>query len=95
LLALPWAHSAFLAQPIDTLRGKIARCRTTLEADAPLAPPVPTASPAGSPAAPGPAPAAMPFARAMTVRDTIPRGNQRGAARLVAEWGRHETLWDC
>jgi transposase len=87
LLALQLAHLDFLDEQLDTLRGEITRRLTDLGAGKPLAAPVETAGPAERAADPGSSAAPMTFPQAVSVLDTIPGVNQRGAELLVAEWG--------
>ncbi|MBI3329977.1 MAG: IS110 family transposase [Nitrospinae bacterium] len=87
LLALQLAHIDFLDEQIDTLSVEIARRLLDLGAGEPPAMSVETAGTAGSAADPGAPPAPMTFIRAITVLDTIPGVDQRGAELLVAEWG--------
>jgi transposase len=87
LLALQLAHIDVLDEQIDTLSGAITRRLTDLEADAPPVAPMPMDDPAACAMALGAPPAPMTFARAVSVLDTIPGVNQRGAELLVAEWG--------
>jgi transposase len=85
LLALQLAHVDFLDEQIDTLSADITRSLMTL---APGAPPTPTAEAAdGNPGAPDTSTAPLSFTRAVSVLDTIPGVDQRGAELLVAEWG--------
>ena len=81
------AHIDFLDEQLDTLRGEITGRLTDLGAGQPPAAPVETADPAECGADPGLASAPMTFPQAVSVLDTIPGVNQRGAELLVAEWG--------
>jgi transposase len=85
LLALQLAHVDFLDEQIDTLSADITRSLTTLE---PGAPPPPRAEAAdGNPGASDTPTEPLSFTRAVSVLDTIPGVDQRGAELLVAEWG--------
>jgi len=82
LLAIQLAHIDFLDEQIEALSTEITRCVADLDGGVGRAVP--------GEVAPMPAPAVMPemtFARATTLLDTIPGGNQRGAEMLLAEWG--------
>ena len=87
LLALPLAHIDCLDEQLDTLSGEMTCRLTDLGAGQPPAAPVETADPAECGADPGLASAPMTFPQAVSVLDTIPGVNQRGAALLVAAWG--------
>jgi transposase len=87
LLALPWAHIDLLDEQIALLNADITRGLMTL---GPREAPAPTArgeEPDGNISAPDPVTSPLPFARAVSVLDTIPGVDQRGAELLVAEWG--------
>ena len=85
LLALPWAHVDCLDEQLDTRRADITRSLTALE---PGAPPPPAAQAAdGKPGASHTSTAPLGCTRAVSMLDTMPGVEQRGAARLVAEWG--------
>jgi transposase len=85
LLALPWAHIDFLDEQIDALNTAITH---NLMALGPSEPPAPAAREAGgNPGAPDTSTGPLPFTRAVSVLDTIPGVDQRGAELLVAEWG--------
>jgi transposase len=84
LLALPWAHIDFLDEQIDTLSADITRSLMTLT---PGVPPTPTPEADGNPGASDASTAPLSFTRAVSVLDTIPGVDQRGAELLVAEWG--------
>jgi transposase len=85
LLALQLAHVDFLDEQIDALSADMTRSLMTLE---PGTPPTPTAEEAGgNPGAPDTSTEPLPFTRAVSVLDTIPGVDQRGAELLVAEWG--------
>jgi transposase len=87
LLALQLAHIDFLDEQLDTLSGEITRRLTDLGAGQPPAAPVETTGPAEGVVAPGSSSTPMTFPQAVSVLDTIPGVNQRGAELLVAEWG--------
>jgi transposase len=85
LLALQLAHVDFLDEQIDTLSVDITHSLMTL---APGAPPTLTAEQAdGNPGALDTSTEPLSFARAVSILDTIPGVDQRGAELLVAEWG--------
>jgi transposase len=89
LLALQLAHIDFLDEQIDTLNTDITR---GLMALGPSEPPAPAAREAGgTPIAPDMSTGPLPFPRAVSVLDTIPGVDQRGAELLVAEWGTEMT----
>jgi transposase len=88
LLTMQLAHIDFLDEQIDALSTEIAHCVSALGVDAPSRPLADTAPPAGETGdlkASGSPP--LSFARAVTVLDTIPGVDLRGAELLVAEWG--------
>ena len=89
LLAMQVAHIDFLDEQLEALSADITRLLTELSAA-----PTPPSSTATAP--PGAVESAseltgldlpLTYARAVTVLDTIPGVDQRGAALLVAEWG--------
>jgi transposase len=90
LLALQWAHIDFLEEQSETLSADITRLLPELSATPPTPPPTASVGATGAlgsvaePASPTPP---LTCARAVTVLDTIPGGNQRGGELLVAEWG--------
>jgi len=87
LLAMQLAHIDFLDEQIDTLSVAITGRLTELSAGDPPATPADTAGAMGG-AGDANAPAApLTFTRAITVLDTIPGVDQRGAELMVAEWG--------
>jgi transposase len=86
LLALQLAPIDFLDEQLDTLSDEITCRLTDLGAGHPPVAPVETAGPAECGADPGSASAPMTFPQAVSVLDTIPGVNQRGAELLVAEW---------
>jgi transposase len=89
LLALQLAHIDFLDEQIDTLNEDITR---SLMALGPGEPPAPAAREAsGNTGAPDTLTGPLPFTRAISVLDTIPSVDQRGAEQLVAEWGTEMT----
>jgi transposase len=87
LLAIHLAPSDFLDAPIEALSGEMRRCWATLSADD--APPRGHhEASAGCPEAdPCPPDRPLTFTRAITLLDTLPGVDQRGAARGVAETG--------
>ena len=85
LLALQLAHIDFLDEQIDTLNTDITRGLMAVGPSEPLAP---AAREVGAnPGAPDTSTGPRPFPRAVSVLDTIPGVDQRGAELLVAEWG--------
>ena len=87
MLAIQLAHIDFLDEQIEALSAEITRCLTDLSAS--NAPPTGSdAAGAGRPEA-DPPPPHMPltFTQAITLLDTIPGVDQRGAERWVAETG--------
>jgi transposase len=87
LLAIQLAHIDFLDEQIDALSTEITRCLTDLSAeDAPVPPAVPTAVVEHTPE-PSPPRPPLTFMRAITLLDTIPGIDRRGAERWVAETG--------
>jgi transposase len=84
LLALPWAHVDCLDEQIDTLSADITRSFMTLT---PGAPPTPAAEADGNPGASDTSTEPLSFTHAVSVLDTIPGVDQRGAELLVAAWG--------
>jgi transposase len=85
LLALQLAHVDCLDEQIDTLSVDITHRLMTL---APGAPPIPTAEQAdGNPGTLDASTEPLSFAGAVSILDTIPGVDQRGAELLVAEWG--------
>ena len=87
LLTIQLAHLDFLDEQIEALSVEITCVLTDLSGGEPpstLANPSPPAEPVAGPASPQPP---LTFARAVSVLDTIPGVNQRGAELLVAEWG--------
>jgi transposase len=87
LLALQLAHIDFLDEQIDTLNADITRSLMVLGSGEPPAPAAEAQETGGNPGAPDTATGPLPFARAVSVLDTIPGVDQRGAELLVAEWG--------
>jgi transposase len=91
LLALPLAHIDFLDEPLAALNAEITRDLSALEPGDPPTPAADTPLPVGAPGytadpeATGDTP--LSFAGAITLLDTIPGVDQRGAELLVAEWG--------
>jgi transposase len=87
MLAIQLAHIDFLDEQIEALSGEITRCLTDLSAEEILPPPsasTAAADGAAEPAVPG---APLTFTRAITLLDTIPGVDRRGAERWVAETG--------
>jgi transposase len=88
LLAWPWAPLDFWDEPIDPRRGEITPALGEL--DAGVTPSPTLAGTTGGVAGPGareaPRPP-LPFPQAMAGLETIPGGDRRGAALLVAEGG--------
>jgi transposase len=83
LLALQLAHVDFLDEQIDTLSADITHSLTALE---PGAPPTPAAQAAdGNPGASNTSTEPLSCTRAVSMLDTIPGVDQRGAELLVAE----------
>jgi transposase len=90
LLTRQWAHRDFLDEQIDAVSVEIMGSLTELEPGGAVAPPSGRAEAVGeatATGAPREAASPLPFARAVTVLDTIAGVDQRGAERLVAEWG--------
>ena len=85
LLALQLAHIDFLDEQLDTLNTDITRGLMALGPSEPLAPAAREAG--GNPGAPDTSTGPLLFTRAVSVLDTIPGVDQRGAELLVAEWG--------
>jgi transposase len=90
LLTMQLAHIDFLDEPIDALSVEIMRSLTELEPGGPSTP-LSTSGDAVEEAecaaAPGGPSSPLSFAQAVSVLDTIPGVDQRGAELLVAEWG--------
>jgi transposase len=87
LLTIQLAHLDFLDEQIEALSVEITCVLTDLSGGEPpstVANPCPPAEPVAAPASPQ---SPLTFARAVSVLDTIPGVNQRGAELLVAEWG--------
>jgi transposase len=90
LLTMPLAHIDFLDAQIDALSVEIMRSLTELEQSAPSTPPggsVDVIGETGCAAAPKGPGSPLSFAQAVSILDTIPGVDQRGAELLVAEWG--------
>jgi transposase len=87
LLAMQLAHIDFLDEQIEALSAEITRCLTDLST---MEPPEAPAGSVGAveggeePSLPG---TPMRFSQAVSVLDTIPGVDRRGAEVLVAEWG--------
>src|SRR5262249_49130683 len=87
LLAIQLAPVDFLDEQIAALSTEITRYLTALEPEEPPAETAERADEAGRVLEPDPPTSPMSFAQAVTVLDTVPGVDQRGAALLVAEWG--------
>jgi transposase len=87
LLALQLAHIDFLDEQIDALNTEITRGLMVLGPGEPTAPAAEAQEAGGTTSAPDTATGPLPFTRAVSVLDTIPGVDQRGAELLVAEWG--------
>jgi transposase len=90
LLTFQLAHIDFLDEQIEALGAEIMRVLTELGTEVPPCPPTDEAQvpgEQGGPAAPDAPDTPLPFAHAVTVLDSIPGVDQRGAELLVAEWG--------
>jgi transposase len=87
LLVLQLAHIDFLDEQIETLNAEITGYLAALGPGEPPANTSGRLEAASSAAEPGPSTASMSFARAVSVLDTIPGVNQRGAELWVAEMG--------
>jgi transposase len=81
LLTIQLTHIDFLDEQIEALSAEITRALMDLSGGEPSPPPADASLPAATPRAP------LTFAGAVSVLDTIPGVNQRGAEMLVAEWG--------
>jgi transposase len=90
-LARPWAPRAFLDAPLAALRAEMAPARAPRTPSDPPPPAADTTLPVGAPGymadpdAPGDPP--LRVACAIPLRETMAGVDQRGAERLVAEWG--------
>jgi transposase len=85
LLTIQRAHLDFLDEQIEALSAESARGVTELSGGEPSAVPADPAHPATpTPAAPQ---GALTFAQALSLLDTLPGVDQRGAELLVAAWG--------
>jgi transposase len=84
-LALQLAHIDCLDEQIDTRHTDITRDLMALGPNEPLAPAAREAG--GNPGPPDTSTGPLPFTRAVSVRDTLPGVDQRGAELLVAEGG--------
>jgi transposase len=87
LLALPWAHIDVLDEPMALLNAAITRGGMTLGPREPPTPPAPGEETDGTMSAPDTVTSPWPCARAVSGLDTSPGVDQRGAERLVADWG--------
>jgi transposase len=87
LLAIQLTHIDFLDEQIETLGTEITACLTALSLAS--GPPTPTEGPpeAERTVTEAGATSSVSFTQAITLLDTIPGVNQRGAEMLVAEWG--------
>jgi transposase len=84
LLVLQLAHIDFLDEQIETLNAEITRCLMALDPAAPPALPPTTGEGAAHPASPLPP---LTYERAITLLDTMPDVDRRGAEVWVAETG--------
>jgi transposase len=84
LLAMQLAHLDFLDEQIESLSAEITRCLTDLSASEPPEAPVGSIGEVERGAEPSPP---ISFSQAVTLLDTIPGVDRRGAEVLVAEWG--------
>jgi transposase len=90
LLTMQLAHIDCLDEQIDALSAEIMRSLPQLNPGGPSMPPrvrVDAVGEAGGAADPGETSAPLSFAQAVTILDSIPGVDQRGAELLVAEWG--------
>jgi transposase len=87
LLAIQLAHIDFLDEQIEALSTELTRYLTDLEPAAPPAETAGRADEAGRVPEPDPPTSPRPLAQAVTVLDTLPGVDQRGAEVLVAAWG--------
>jgi transposase len=87
LLTIQLAHLDFLDEQIDALSAEIASVLTELSGGEPPSTQTDPSPPVEPTRAPAPPPSPLTFARAVSLLDTIPGVNQRGAELLVAEWG--------
>lgn len=74
-----------LDEPIEALRAEMARGVTALRGGEP--PAAPTKPAQLAPSTPAEPPGPLTFAQAVTLLETMPGGDQRGAELVVAEWG--------
>jgi transposase len=84
LLAIQLAHIDFLEEQIDSLGGEITRCLADLST---TEPPGAGDSDGGTAVDESPPAAPLTFTQAVTLLDSIPGVDRRGAELLVAEWG--------
>jgi len=87
VLAIQLAPIDFLDEQIEALSTAITRSLTALAPEEPPAETAERADEAGRVLEPDPPTSPRPFAQAVTVLDTVAGVDQRGAERLVAEWG--------
>jgi transposase len=84
LLAMQLAHIDFLDEQIESLSAEMTRCLTNLSPAEPSEAPDESVGEVERGAEPSPP---MSFSRAVTILDTLPGVDRRGAEVLVAEWG--------
>jgi transposase len=87
LLALQLAHIDFLDEQIDLLGAEITRTLPALGTSDPSTPPAEGLGAGRDASVPETSASPLSFAGAISVLDTIPGIDQRGAELLVAEWG--------
>jgi transposase len=87
LLAIQLAHIDFLDEQIEALSAEITRCLTDLSVEAVPPPPLASSAAVSGAAEAATSNAPLTFTRAITLLDTIPGVDQRGAERWVAETG--------
>jgi transposase len=87
LLAIQLAHLDVLEEQIDSLGGEMTRCLADLSAAGPPATRAAGESGVGTAVAKRPPAAPLTFTQAVTILDSIPGVDRRGAELLVAEWG--------
>jgi transposase len=87
LLAMQLAHIDFLDEQIASLSAEITRCLTDLSASEPLEASAGSVGEVERGAEPSPPGTPISFSQAVTILDTMPGVDRRGAEVLVAEWG--------
>ena len=87
LLALPLAPIAFLAEQSEARSAEMTRRLAARRTGASAVASPGARDEASRTTPPEAADASLTFARAVTLLDTIPGGNERGGERRVAEWG--------